>query len=765
MRRFVVRLLAALLTLLGVVAAWLAIDWWICVPEGEPVQYVGRAACARCHAKEVELWAGSDHDRAMDAATPKTVLGNFERQTFTHFGVTSTMTRSGDRFFMTTEDRDGKMTTFPIKYTFGVRPLQQYLVEFPDGRVQCLPIAWDTEGKRWFHLYPNERIPPEDELHWTRPLQNWNYMCAECHSTNLQKNYRLSDNTYHTTWSEIDVSCETCHGPGSLHVKLADAWSPFWDRRQGYGLPNLKDSDSRVEIETCAPCHARRRIVYPGFLPGNKLLDHYSVEILDTELYYADGQIRDEDYEYSSFIQSLMYHKNVRCSNCHDPHSMRIKFVDPRSPKTRHVDNRLCGQCHLPTKYDTPKHHFHPKTTEPGSYCVDCHMPETTYMVVDPRRDHSLRIPRPELTVTLGIPNACNGCHNDASKGETPEWARKQVEQWYGKRKEPPHFAYAIAAGRQGKPEAQRQLATLVRRKDAAAIVRASAIALLGRYQSADAVASAVLGLDDADALVRLAAVRSLDYLPLAERYQRIAPRLSDPIRSVRTEAVRLLAAVPRREFSQETAAAFDAALVEFITGQKAVEEQPGAHLNLGVVYADLGEPAKAVEAYETALRLDPAFVPARINLAMLRDQQGHKVEAESQFREVLRLQPKLGEAYYSLGLLVAEDENRLEEAAGLLAKAAELIHGNPRVLYNYGLALQRLGRAQAAEESLLAAHKLSPATSDYLHAIAILYTQQKQWDRARAAAKELIRLEPVNPQWSGLLRFIERESKGRPGE
>lgn len=762
MPRFLVRLGFLFLVLAGLAAALVAADWWIALPEDASAEYVGREACARCHPKETDLWSGSDHDRAMDLATAKTVLGDFNQQTLTHFGVTSTMFRRGDRFFITTDDRRGRMTTFPIKYTLGVRPLQQYLVEFPDGRVQCLPIAWDTQRRRWFHLYPNEPIPPDDPLHWTRPLQNWNYMCAECHTTNLQKNYRLGSDTYQTTWSEMDVSCEACHGPGSLHVKLADAWSLFWDRRHGYGLARLKDMDSRVEIESCAPCHARRRIVAPNYRPGNRLLDHYMIELLDSDLYYADGQIRDEDYEYGSFVQSRMYHKNVRCSNCHDPHTARIKLEDPHAPRVKYIDNRLCGQCHLPTKYDTPKHHFHPKVTEPGSHCVDCHMPETTYMVVDPRRDHSLRIPRPELTVALGIPNACNGCHHDAAKGETAAWALAMVEKWYGKAKGPPHFAYALAAGRQGKPEAQRELAALVRRKETAAIVRASAIALLGRYESSEALDAAALGLEDRDELVRVAAVRSLHFLPLPDRYRLVGPMLLDPVRAVRTEAARLLAAAPRRLYSAQYAAAFDAALAEYMAAQRAVDDQPAAHLNMAVVLADLGQLKEAEAEYHRALRIDPAFVPARINLAMLCDQQGRKDEAERQFREVIRLEPGLGEAYYSLGLLVAEDDKRLAEAAEWLSKAAERLPQNARVHYNLGLALQRLGRPQAAEEALLSAHRLAPENTDFLNALAILYTQQKKWDRAVAAAKELVRIEPNEHRWASLLEEIEGMSSVR---
>lgn len=681
------------------------------------------------------------------------------------FGVRTKFFRQGDDFFVTTDNRQGAIETFQVKYVFGVWPLQQYLVEFPDGRVQCLPLAWDTVRHEWFHLYPAEPIPHDDLLHWTRPLQNWNYMCAECHSTNLQKNYDLATDTYHTTWSEIDVSCETCHGPGSLHVRLADSWGLFWDRRYGFGLPKLKSEDSRVEIETCAPCHSRRRIVYPNPRPGEPFLDYYAPELLDRNLYYADGQILDEDYEYGSFLQSLMYHKGVRCSDCHDPHSTRVKFKESKELN----DNRLCGQCHVPSKYDTPQHHHHPNSKQPGTLCVECHMPETTYMVVDARRDHSLRVPRPDLTVSLKIPNACNGCHNDLAKGETAEWAQSKCLQWYGEPKSSSerHFAHAVDAGRKGLPEGERELYAVTRRKDVSAILRASAITLLGRYQSGGAEAAAIAGLEDPDALVRAAAVRSLasrNDLPGGDLVRRLTPLLHDPIRAVRAEAASALAPVPRQAFSDPDRAAFDSALAEYLEGQIAVSDQPGAHLNMGVVYSDMHQNEKAEAEYQAALRIDPEFIPAMVNLAMLYDTLGKKTNAEKQFRRVIELDPNMAEAQYSLGLLLAEDPARLPEAADHLATAAKLSPENGRIRYNYGLALQKLGRAGEAEEALTSGLKLAANQRDkidFLNALTILYAQTKQWDKAQDHAKELIALEPGNPQWQQLLEYLERERAG----
>jgi len=780
-----------------VVAAVLLADWWLCLPADATARYLGRPQnetsqkeCGRCHQKEMELWQGSDHDRAMELATPETVLGDFDDRQFTHQGtganafqgVTSKMFRRGDKFFITTDGHTGAMETFPIKYTFGYRPLQQYLVDFPRGRVQCLPITWNTHRKHWYHLYPDEAVPFDDVLHWTRPLQNWNYMCAECHSTNLQKNYDLETDTYHTTWSEIDVSCETCHGPGSLHVKLADSYGVFWDRRLGYGLAQLKDEDSRVEIETCAPCHARRRVVYPGWRAGEKFLDYYVPELLDGNLYYADGQILEEDYVYGSFIQSKMYEQGVRCTDCHDPHSARVKHTPPDAPWDTMPDNRLCTDCHMGTHpagtYDSVAHHHHPDFTQPGTMCVECHMPESTYMVADPRRDHSMRIPRPDLTVWLGIPNACNGCHHDEVKGETSEWAEEKLQQWYGKRKGPTHFAYAIDAGRKGEPEGEAALEAVTRRKDVSATVRSSALILLARYPSQTGRTAALRALKDPEALVRMAAVRSLQHLSADLLSGHLAPLLRDPIRAVRTETVRVISQAPLHRLSDADRKAFEAALEEYVTGQQSLGDQAAAHLNMGVVYANLQLHDRAERAYKTSIRLDPEFIPTRINLAMLYGLQGRPAEAEKEFREVVDLlseqtaqrrrrshdvadlEHTMSEVRYSLGLLLAEDEKRLEEAAGELAQAIRFSPNNARIHYNYGLALQRLKRLDEAEQSLKTACKLASGDPDHLHALTILYSQQKRWANAIMCAEELVRQHPGNPQMRAVLDYVKRQSQ-----
>ena len=756
------RLAWTLALLLGAAAAWLGFDWQRALPPGIVPYYVGRQSCGECHAEYVERWLGSDHERAMDRARPAVMLGDFADRKFTHFGAVSTLFRRDGKYFARTDGPDGKLRDFEILYAFGVRPLQQYLVAFPDGRVQCLPMAWDTQDKRWFHLYANEPIPHTDELHWTRPLQNWNYMCADCHSTNLQRNYDLATNAYHTDFSEINVSCEACHGPASLHVQLAGQRKVFWDRRYGYGLPRLKADDARVQIESCAPCHARRRNVFPGFQPGDKFLDFYVPELLDSELYYADGQIRDEDYEYGSFIQSKMYHKNVRCSDCHDPHTQRVKFKT--GPTI--VDNRLCGQCHVPAKYDTPNHHHHPDASKAGWLCIDCHMPKTKYMVVDPRLDHSIRIPRPDLTVALGIPNACNGCHSDAAKKETPEWAVDKCREWWGPLKGPPHFAHALAAGRQNKPEGESLLDAVVRRKDLSAMVRASALILLGRYRGAIVQADAQEALRDPEPLVRVGAVRCLESLPLEQIRQDLLPMLRDPLRAVRMEAIRALNALPIDRLSAADRQAFEKALAEYVASQQALADQPAAHLNLAVLYAGQQRLPEALAEYEAALRIDPRFIPARVNLAMLYDQLGRKADAEAQFRAVLAQEPKMGPAHYSLALLLAEDERRMAEAVEHLTKAAELTPDNGRVHYNRGLALQKLGRLDEAVTALKRASVVAgDDPTDAIYALALLHAQRKQWAEAIACAEHLAQRHPRAAEFQQLLARFRKQSASAPSK
>ena len=718
------------------------------------VPYVGRDVCARCHAEQVSQWSGSHHDLAMQVAGEQTVLGDFNNASLAHYGMTSTFFRKNDMYMVRTEGPDGKLDEFTVKYTFGVEPLQQYLIEFPGGRLQALSLAWDTRpqeqgGQRWFHLYPDERIAHDDELHWTRPSQNWNSMCAECHSTGLKKNYDPVERTFETAWSEIDVSCEACHGPGARHVAWAKRPAEQRQKDPGMGLVVQLDERRDIswtidpetgnavrsrprhtdrEIALCARCHSRRSPISKDYVHGEPLLDHYLPRLLDEGMYYADGQINDEVYVYGSFIQSKMQHAGVTCSDCHEPHGLALRVPG----------NGVCLQCHQADRYDQSDHHFH-KASSPGASCAECHMPAKTYMVVDPRHDHSMRIPRPDLSVTLGTPNACNNCHADQSA----EWAADQVRDWYG---ETPsgyqQYAGALAAARSGEPSAGRALADLVRDTGTPAMARATALAELGPYLSAATLDVVALGLDADDPLLRVAALQALEPVPPDIRVRLAFPALKDPVRAVRIEAARLLAALPSGDLPPGQQSQLDKGLEEYIESQQAMAERPEAQVNLGNLYAASGETGPATAAYRTATELDPGFVPAYVNHADLLRNREDEAAAEAVLRRAVAVMPESGDVYHALGLSLIR-QKRNTEAIEALEQAARYSPDNARYVYVYAVALNSAGETARALLVLQGAHNRFPNNTDILSALVAFNRDSGNPEAARRYAERLQSLSP----------------------
>ena len=705
--------------------------------------YMGRQTCAECHSEQVMQWSGSHHDLAMQVATEKTVLGNFDNASMEHYGITSKFFRNGDRFMVRAEGPDGKLQDYEVTYTFGVYPLQQYLVPFPDGRLQALPLAWDSRsreegGQRWFHLYPNERIGPGDELHWTGPQQNWNYMCAECHSTDLKKNYDLASDTFNTTWSEINVSCEACHGPGSRHVAWArkepgsEQYSDSmglvaeFNERKGadWTMDPKTGNASRTrprttdsEIEVCAQCHSRRSSISQDYVPGKPFMDHYVPSLLVDGLYHADGQIDDEVYVYGSFLQSRMYAAGVTCSDCHEPHSLAL-----RSP-----GNGVCAQCHLPAKYDSKSHHFH----EPGSAgasCAECHMPPKNYMVVDPRHDHSMRIPRPDLSVKLGTPNACNNCHADRDAG----WAAQQVKAWYGDIL-PGYqtFAETLHATRRDASGSGRALAAVIDAAETPDIARATALAELGPHLNRATFELFIEALEDDSPMVRLAGTRVLDSLPDELRVSLAARRLDDPVRTVRMEAARVLASIPEEALTETQRESLDRAMLEYRQALMANAERAESQTSLGDLLVRTGDPVAATKAYLKAVELDPTYMPAYANHADLLRHQGQDDNAEKRLRAALEVDPQSAAIHHALGLTLVRRKN-LDAALDHLRLASEASPEDARYTYVYAVALESLGKRSEAIDILTTAHDRHPGNQEILSALASFHMKEGDQEKAR---------------------------------
>jgi tetratricopeptide (TPR) repeat protein len=736
-------------------------------PVATPPSYVGGAACASCHEKEHAAWQGSHHDRAMATANDATVLGNFANAKFRHTGVTSTFFKRDGRFFVNTDGPDGKLADFEIKYTFGFTPLQQYLVEFPGGRLQALGIAWDARpaeqgGQRWFHLYPDRKPKAGDPLHWTGIDQTWNYQCADCHSTNLRKNYDEKANAYATKWTDINVTCEACHGPGSNHVAWARKegdWKRF--DGTGKGLPvalderrgaawaidsktgnaaRSKPRESSREIEVCARCHARRGQFTDAWHAGDRLADGYRASLIEPGLYYDDGQIRDEVYNYASLLASRMHAKGVTCSDCHDPHTQKL-----RAP-----GNAVCGQCHAPAKYDAASHHHHPHGSK-GAECAACHMPTTTYMVVDPRHDHSFRIPRPDRTVALGVPNACNRCHAESR----PEWAVAVLKKWYPQPKPGfQTFAEAFANADRGGPGAQAELAEIVRDPQQPAVARASAVRRLGRFLSPATLPVMRQALVDPDPLVRAAAAGALSGADAGTRAQALPRLLDDPVREVRMEAARALAGEPETRLAPQDRAKFTTALDEYVAAERFNADRPEGRTSLANLHALQGKYEDAIAAYRGALALDPTFVQAALNLADLYRSRGLEDEAEMTIRAALQRDPRSAPASFALGLSLAR-QKRMPEALKALADAVRLAPDNARFAYVYAVALNDAGQKQQAVRELESALKRQPYDRDMLMALALFERDAGRPERAAGYARRLGELEPDNPQVQQLVREL----------
>ncbi len=766
-----------LLVALALVAAAAAVILWL-PPPGQgtatgppPLAFVGARACEECHAEETRRWRGSHHDLAMQEPREKAILGDFDDALFTYAGVTTRFYRKDGKAFVRTDGPDGRPADYPVAYAFGVVPLQQYLVELPGGRLQALSVAWDSRpkeqgGQRWFHLYPGEHVDHRDVLHWTKLSQSWNSQCAECHSTNLRKGYRLDEDRFLTTFSELNVSCETCHGQGSRHVdwarqarargqdpkgepglivRFTERRSRTWemDEKRGIAKPT-KFLETRFEVETCARCHARRGLLTEEYRPGRLLSDTHRPALLDAGLYYADGQMRDEVYNWGSFLQSKMYAAGVTCSDCHDPHGLKVKVGA----------DEVCSSCHQPERFASRKHHFHREQGK-GASCVACHLRTETYMGVDPRHDHSFRAPRPDLTVALGqenAPNACNDCHRDRSA----QWAARAVRHWYpGGQQEKPHYALALHAGRTFQPGAEPLLLGVIRNPKEPGIVRGTAVSLLPAHLGPESLPALEKAARDPDPLVRLGAATTLEALPPKERVRIGVHLLWDPVRAVRVEAVPAFADVPDAELATEARAAFDRSLDDFFLAQRSNAERPESHVNLGIVHVKRGRLEEARRDYDAALRLAPWFLPAYVNLADLLRLQGKDDEGEGVLRRALQVDPTNGSVHHSLGLLLVR-RKRPGEALAELGRAAELEPGTPDFAYAYAIGLHSAGRAEEAIAVLRAAQKRSPGARGLLVALVTIHRERGSLREARAWARKLVEAAPGDPSARALAESLE---------
>lgn len=709
-----------------------------CKPKSDTLtsgtnEFVGDLSCQSCHKKEYDLYKQSDHFRAMMPVSDSSVLGDFNNTTLTADGITSTFFKKDGKYYINTQGPDGKNQDFEVKYTFGFTPLQQYLVAFEGGRYQVPRVSWDVVNKKWFHQYAGQNIHHKDWLHWTGAAQNWNTMCASCHSTNLQKNYDIEKDQFHTTWTGITVSCESCHGPGKKHVEFASAGGYTSDDKEKSFLLPLSTSN-RIQLNTCAPCHARRSELSNSFVDANELLNTHIPEIPTTEFFHADGQVDDEDYIYTSFAQSKMFHRQVTCSNCHNAHSG--KLVKPVT--------QVCKQCHEP-KYASFDHTRHTSTQVT---CVSCHMPSKTYMGNDVRHDHSFRIPRPDQSVKYGTPNACNGCHTD----KTTKWSADAVVKWFGAERKY-HFSDDLIPASKGGFGAEIHLQKLWGDTSVPDIVKATAIHYMRNVQTTTIVQTLKKALAYPDAQVRYRAVQTISVFPISQWKDDVLPLLNDKVKAVRIAAADALL-TEGNQLPVEYANAFGNAKKELQDYLLYQADFSVGNVMIGDFYYRQRDLFSAEKFYLRGLKKDSMMNYVRFNLSSLYNSQARNTDALNMLNQAKATDPANPRIYYQLALLQVEMNNR-QSAFANFEQAIKLRIEDPRVYYNFGLLNQQDGNIRKAEQIFLAGLKLDPANMAISYALAVLYLQSGQKAKAVDPAKTLKSRDPQNPDYQLLFREL----------
>ena len=734
--------------------------------NGEPAfsepQFVGSKTCVECHKIEYDLWLQSDHYFAMDTASAESVLGDFNDVEFEQGGRVHKFYKKDDKFFVFTDGPDGKMQEFEVAYTFGAWPLQQYLVPFPDGKYQTLALTWDTIKKQWYHMadlvYADQEVDHTNWLHWTNQAQNWNGMCADCHSTNLKKGFDIKTKTYNTTWSEINVSCEACHGPASKHLDWAKL--PVMARPTNTNtdlIIKTSDISNRRYVDLCARCHTRRSTFADYNYNWTNLMDQMTPSLPQEPYYFADGQILDEDYVFGSFTQSKMYMNDVKCNDCHNVHSSKLVLDG----------NQLCLQCHRADTYDTYDHHFHKQIGEDGksvisefgdviqvgdgASCINCHMPGRYYMGVDYRRDHSFRIPRPDISEKLGTPNACNHCHADKSN----KWAADFMDKWYGKNKRA-HYGSVLALANTDDTDGYLQTVEFFKNDLFPPITRAVALSRLANNYYDQSRELLVNSFSHIESIIRYTAVRSFQITTLAD-VNLLIPLLNDPVKAIRSEASVKLSTIPKDQLPQKSLPALEKGLEEYREMMEYTADFAPSRLNLGNYYSNLGQSQLAIDNFIEAIKIDDEFFPAKVNLAMTYNSIGQNEKAEILLKDVVKNHPDQSGVKYSLGLLLAEMQ-KYKEAISYLKMATLETPDNARAFYNLGQLQDFMGKTKDAETALRKAAELTPESPDYLAVLIEYYIKHTDFSSAKEMTFDFKNKFPKDERADQYLDYLNQQ-------
>jgi len=661
---------------------------------------VSPSRCQPCHEAIVEAWQQSQHamaNRPMDGtevAPFVSLLGSAGAEYHPEADPWPRIEGSGNP----------EVPYGNVVGQIGVTPLVQYLVTAEKGRWQAHELAVETSTGEWFNIYGEEGRYPGEWGHWSGQGMNWNSNCAWCHMTKFRKHYEPQTDSYASTWVAHGVSCLQCHAHSAEHVLAMESG--------GYASADSGEPDAMIAMDNCATCHARRESLTPdGFVAGDHFSEHFRLTLPDVPgVYFPDGQNLDENYVYGSLMLSRMGHAGVTCADCHDPHSSGL--ILPVE------NNALCMRCHEVGLQDAPvidpTAHSHHASNSTGNRCIECHMPERTYMGRDARRDHGFTSPDPRLSLELGTPNACAQCHTD----KPFEWVVEHADGWYASEKREARRGRARLLAHAYDPTTTFPTAALQQAIEATDedYWKATYLRLLAQSPEAPQLRYWVAPyFEEKNPIVRAGAARLLGASGIGEGA--LSTLLGDPSRQVRMEAVDGLS---RRSGVLPTAALADQELY-----LEANTDRPEGALRSAARFLSEDNLSEALRDLKRAISFDSANPALYFQSALLLDGGGKVDEALS----LLQLAPesvrKSGLIYYGEGLLWAEKGDSAR-AVSRLRLAVEKDPGQVRWWYNYALALTRV----------------------------------EGWVEAESAARQALALEPENEEVRYLVEYI-RANKG----
>lgn len=698
--------------------------------------FVGSKSCSDCHKKFYDLWSTSKHGLAMQPYSAQFAALNLTTQTQPiAIDKASYLAQTAPNQGWVVEETSSGKTQYPIAHVLGGKNVYYFLTQLDKGRLQTLPLAYDVHTKQWFDTaasgvrhFPGQNDSP---IHWREFPYTFNSSCYGCHVSQLSTNYDLASDTYHTTWLEPGINCETCHGPGAAHKQLFSQATPGNPPKQ-LALISSKQLSTEQNNAICASCHAKASPLSTSFSPGERFWDHYDLLTYENPDYYPDGRDLGENYTMTSWLMSPCARSGkLSCLHCHTS-SGRYRFQGPDA-------NNACMPCHASHVKDPVAHTHHPAGS-PGSRCVSCHMPMTSFARMN-RSDHSMRPPMPQATQAFSSPNACNNCHKDKDAA----WADKNVRSWRTRDYQTSTILWARLIDDARKRNWQRlpeMLSFLSSQSPQNEVVANSLVRLLRQCEDASKWPVLMKLMKDPSPLVRSSVAEQLGDRLDPEELSVLLEALHDDSRLVRLRAAMALAPVPDEMLGERGRQEFKRASDDLQSALCARSDDPASHFNLGNYFGSKRDHEHAVASYETALRLRPDFTLALVNASLSYNALRQNDKAEKCLRRALEIDPQNAAAQLNLAMLLGETQ-RLDEAQKAFARVLEIDPKSAAAAYNLAVIDDSMGHTEQSIEYSLKAAELAPANPKYAYTHALYLAKAGQGTKALEKLKELVQKQP----------------------